>query len=296
MPAIVIHGGAGNIREEDRQAYRLGLERAREAGYRMLRDGAGSMQSVLAAVTAMEDDRDAFNAGTGGSPNRDGRVECDAAVMTSDGSSGSVAAVTSARNPVLLAELVRTSTPHALFAGPGADALVPEPIDNEELLTARTLAALERWRREQERQPQGSATVGAVAIDGTGVIAAATSTGGVLGKWPGRVGDSPLIGAGTYADRSVGVSCTGKGEAFIRAVTAKALACRLESGTGLEGALQVALDEIAGQDATGGLIALTASGRLGVGFNSRNMAYAWQTSTAAEASVALEPAILVTSH
>jgi beta-aspartyl-peptidase (threonine type) len=288
MPAIIIHGGAGTIREEDRRAYGLGLERARDAGYRLLQAGGSAVQAVLAAVTAMEDDPLAFNAGTGGSPTRDGKVECDAAIMASDGSSGAVAAVTRARNPVLLADLVRTSTPHALFAGAGADALVTEPIDNEELLTVRTMAALERWRRERGLQPQGSGTVGAVALDDSGAIAAATSTGGVLGQWPGRVGDSPLIGAGTYADEDVGVSCTGKGEAFIRAVTAKGLACRLTSGASLDSALRAALTEVADQDAVGGLIALTAAGSLGVGFNSANMAYAWRTPTRQGAKVALQ--------
>lgn len=293
MPSIVIHGGAGNIREEDRKAYRLGLELARDAGYSLLQGGGSAMQAVLSAVTSMEDDVSAFNAGTGGSPNREGVVECDAAVMAGDGSSGAVAAVTRARNPVLLAELVRTSTPHALFVGAGADALVTDPIGNEALLTPRSKGALERWRRKRGRLPQGSATVGAVALDDHGNIAAATSTGGVLGKWPGRVGDSALIGAGTYADRLVGVSCTGKGEAFIRAVTAKGLACRLASGSSLEKAMQIALDEIDKQEADGGLIALTADGSLALNFNSPSMAYAWRTPSSAEAAVAVEPGLLV---
>jgi beta-aspartyl-peptidase (threonine type) len=292
MPTIVIHGGAGTIREEDRPAYRAGLERARDTGYRVLNEGGSAVGAVLAAVTSMEDDPAAFNAGTGGSPNRDGAVECDAAIMTSGGSSGAVAAVTRARNPVLLADLVRTSTPHALFAGAGADALVKEPIDNELLLTARSRAALERWRQQND-PPQGSATVGAVALDRGGTIAAATSTGGVLGKWPGRVGDTPLIGAGTYADREIGISCTGKGEAFIRAVTAKGLACRLAAGMPLEEALRLALDEIERQGAAGGIISLTAGGSLGIAFNSPHMAYAWRTPATSKAAVALEPALLL---
>lgn len=295
MPAIVIHGGAGRIREEYRHAYRQGLERARDVGYRLLQSGEGAVPAVLEAVSTMEDDPEAFNAGTGGSPNRDGVVECDAAIMASDGSSGAVAAVTRARNPVLLADLVRTSTPHALFAGAGADALVRDPIENEALLTTRSRAALERWRQERESRPQTSATVGAVAMDDHGTIAAATSTGGVLGKWPGRVGDSPLIGAGTYADQSVGVSCTGTGEAFIRAVIAKGLAERLKNGAGLEDALRTALDEVAAQRADGGLIVLTQDNRLTVAFNSPNMAYAWRAPGAAEAAVALEPGLLTTS-
>lgn len=277
MIAIVIHGGAGNIATEDREAYVAGLVRARDSGYRVLVGGGSAVSAVLAAVTVMEDNEQAFNAGTGGSPNRDGVVECDAAIMSSDGTSGAVAALTRARNPILVANKVRVATPHALIVGAGADALVDEPIDNSELLTDRTREALERWQAAHDPAPQGSATVGAVALDASGLLAAATSTGGLLGKWPGRVGDAPLIGAGTYADPSVGISCTGDGEAFIRAVTAKGLADRLHGGSGLGEAVQVALDDVAAQDSNGGIIVLTSDGRIATGFNSRDMAYAWCT-------------------
>ncbi len=293
MTSIVIHGGAGNIAEEDRAPYLAGLERARDSGYKVLAEGGTAVAAVLAAVTAMENDDQAFNAGTGGSPNRDGAVECDAAIMSADGTSGAVAAITRAKNPILIANKVRVATPHALIVGQGANALVDEPIDNSELLTTRTRKALEEWRAEQDRGPQGSATVGAVALDSKGMIAAATSTGGLLGKWPGRVGDAPLIGAGTYADPQVGVSCTGDGEAFIRAVTAKGLADRLQAGSELEVAVQVALDEIEVQDANGGIIAITGDGRIVTGFNSRDMAYAWRTAAGSDACVSSEPAVRV---
>ena len=293
MPAIVIHGGAGKIRDEDRAAYLAGLEQAREAGYRALQEGGDAVAAVLAAVTTMENDAKAFNAGTGGAPTREGTVECDAAIMSSDRRSGAVAAVTRARNPILLAEYVRLHSPHALIVGAGADALVDDPIENDALLTDRTQAALRRWREERATQPAGSGTVGAVALDDAGNIAAATSTGGTLGQWPGRVGDSPLVGAGTYADANLGVSCTGKGEAFIRAVTAKTLACALESGTPLEAGLQMSLEDVASQDADGGLIVLTAAGQIGVAFNSRDMAYAWRTAEQTEARVSAEPGIQV---
>ncbi|HEX7005076.1 MAG TPA: isoaspartyl peptidase/L-asparaginase [Trueperaceae bacterium] len=290
---LIIHGGAGTVREEDRPAYLAGLKRARDVGYDLLSRGAGAVEAVIAAVMSMEDDPLAFNAGTGGSPTRDGRVECDAAIMASDGSSGAVAALTRARNPIAVADKVRTSTPHALFAGAGADALVDQPIDNELLLTPRTLAQLERWRRAEEGLPSGSATVGAVALDATGAIAAATSTGGTLGKWPGRVGDTPLIGAGTYAGPAVGVSCTGKGEAFIRAVTAKGLACRLEAGATMAEALRAALAEIAAQHAHGGLIAVSATGLMGVAFNSPHMAYALRSPAESDANVSLEAEVRI---
>src|SRR5690606_36817150 len=119
MPRLLIHGGAGTIRDEDRAAYEAGLGAARDAGRRGLAAGGSAVEAVLAAVSVMEDDPEAFNAGTGGAPNRDGVVECDAAVMTCDGSSGAVAAVTRARNPILLAERVRTGSPHALIVGAG---------------------------------------------------------------------------------------------------------------------------------------------------------------------------------
>mgnify|MGYP001309590149 CR=1 FL=1 len=291
MIAIVIHGGAGRIAAEDRVPYLAGLERARDVGYRVLADGGTAVAAILAAVTTMEDDLAAFNAGTGGSPNRDGVVQCDAAIMSADGTSGAVAAVTRAKNPILLADKVRVASPHALIVGPGADALVEHPIDNAQLLTPRTRLALERWRESQQARPQGSATVGAVALDEQGEIAAATSTGGMLGKWSGRVGDAPLIGAGTYAARHVGISCTGDGEAFIRAVTAKGLADRLRAGVEVETAVQLALDEVAAQNANGGLIVLTAAGLMASGFNARDMAYAWRTAAGADARVSAEPGV-----
>ncbi|MBX3140535.1 MAG: isoaspartyl peptidase/L-asparaginase [Trueperaceae bacterium] len=291
MIAIVIHGGAGKIAADDRVPYLAGLERARDVGYRVLADGGTAVAAILAAVTTMEDDLAAFNAGTGGSPNRDGAVECDAAIMSADGTSGAVAAVTRAKNPILLADKVRTATPHALIVGAGADALVEHPIDNAQLLTPRTRRALERWREDRDLGPKGSATVGAVALDDHGMLAAATSTGGMLGKWPGRVGDAPLIGAGTYAARHVGVSCTGDGEAFIRAVTSKGLADRLRAGVELGAAVRSALDEVAVQNATGGVIVLTADGHIASGFNARDMAYAWRTPGGADACVSAEPGV-----
>jgi len=293
MVAIVIHGGAGKIAQEDREAYLAGLERARNLGFQVLAEGGEAVAAVLAAVTSMEDDPQAFNAGTGGSPNRDGFVECDAAIMSADGTSGAVAAITRARNPILIANKVRLASPHALIVGQGADSLVDHPIENAELLTVRTRKALDRWRQAQNPEPQGSATVGAVALDHEGLLAAATSTGGVLGKWPGRVGDAPLIGAGTYATRQVGISCTGDGEAFMRAVTAKGLADRLRSGVELEEAMRLALAEVASQDANGGLIVLTADGRLATAFNSRDMAYAWRTADDGDVRVSAEPGIVL---
>ncbi|WMT57800.1 isoaspartyl peptidase/L-asparaginase family protein [Truepera radiovictrix] len=292
-PLLVIHGGAGTIRDEDREAYTLGLIAARDAGFAVLAGGGDALAAALAAVKVMEDNPDAFNAGTGGSPNARGEVECDAAVMSgADGSAGAVGAVKTARNPVLLANKVRLETPHAFFVGAGAEALVDDPIDNESLLTERTRRAFRAWQQGAGK-PATSATVGAVVRDARGDLAAATSTGGMLGKWPGRVGDSPIIGAGTYADSRVAVSCTGKGEAFIRAVTAKALAERLAAGAALEESVQRALEEVRGFGGSGGLISVTKAGELCVGFNSATMAYAWRAEDREGAVVGLEAGVFL---
>ena len=286
---LVIHGGAGVIRAEDRENYLAGLSAARDAGFAALAAGEDALSAILVTVMIMENNALAFNAGTGGSPNRDGVVECDAAVMAGwDRSVGAVAAVTNAKNPVLLADKVRLETPHVFLVGTGAEALVERPTNNRDLLTERTQKAWLEWR-EKNTAPMSSATVGAVALDNEGRLAAATSTGGVLGKWPGRVGDSPLIGAGTYADAHIAISCTGKGEAFTRAVTAKSLATRLHYEKDLESAVQAALEEVRTLEGTGGLISLTVDGEVCVGFNTPNMAYAWKSDEAEEVQVGLEP-------
>jgi len=295
MITLVVHGGAGTIHESDRDSYRAGLIAARDAGFQILQAKGGALEAVLRAVTLMEDNSQAFNAGTGSSPNREGMVECDAAVMLgSDGSSGAVAGIKVAQNPILIAEKVRTSTPHVLFVGSGADALVEHPVANASLLTERSREALTDWRR-QGRGPKGSATVGAVALDDDGFLATATSTGGVLGKWPGRVGDSPLIGAGTYADRRIAISCTGQGEAFIRAVVAKGIAVALEHGTPLRQAIVDALSNIHDFGGLGGVICLTAAGEFGIGFNTPHMAFGWRNPQQVEAAVGLEPGVVVRS-
>ena len=290
-PTLIIHGGAGIIRAEDRENYITGLLEARDVGFAALEAGEDALAAVLIAITKMENNALAFNAGTGGSPNRDGVVECDAAVMAGwDRGVGAVAAVTNAKNPVLLADKVRLESPHVFLVGAGAEALVERPTNNRDLLTERTQKAWLEWR-DKNAEPMSSATVGAVALDNEGRLAAATSTGGVLGKWPGRVGDSPLIGAGTYADAHIAVSCTGKGEAFTRAVTAKSLATRLHYEKDLESAVTAALEEVKTLEGTGGLISLTADGEVCVGFNTPNMAYAWKSEEIEEVQVGLEPGL-----
>jgi len=292
MAILLIHGGAGSHPDDAESDIVNGLDRACETGYAAFGAG-GALGAALAAVTSMEDEELAFNAGIGGSPTRDGTVELDAAVMLSNGSSGAVAVVRNTPHAARLADKVRTQTPHALLAAHGAEALVDDPVANARLLTPRSLASLERWRDTQARSPSGSGTVGAVALGDDGRLAAVTSTGGMVGKWPGRVGDTPIVGAGTYADETVAVSCTGRGEAFMRAVTAKALADALHAGADLESAILGALEGIRRFGGDGGLIAVTARGRVGFGFNSATMAQGWRWPGGGDARLVHDAGVVV---
>ena len=299
MPTLILHGGAGRIDEARAPAYERGLSAARDAGWRVLARGGSALDAVTTAVTSMEADPEAFNAGVGSSLTRDGTVECDACLIDGrDGNAGAVALVTRSVSPVHLARVVMERTPHVLLAGPGADALEEDPVDPAALVTPYALAQLERWRaRQAERspsaaEPTGSATVGALALDDAGALAAATSTGGVLGQWPGRIGDAPIPGAGTYADRSVAVSCTGKGEAFLRAVTGKALAERLAAGVALEEALARALRDVADMGGSGGLIVALSDGRLAWAFDTSHLAVAWRSERDEGATVASRPGVV----
>lgn len=274
MAILLIHGGAGAIAADVENDTVSGLTAACDAGAERLAEGTAG-DAALAAVTAMEANERAFNAGYGATPTREGTVELDAAVMHSDGSSGAVTLVRNTPFAARLAETVRTRTPHVLLAAYGAEALVDDPVPNERLLTPRSRARWQAWREAQQR-PTGTGTIGAVALDDAGRLVAVTSTGGMLGKWSGRVGDTPILGAGTYADERVAVSCTGRGEAFMRAVTAKALADAVAAGTELERAIHEALDGVLRQGGEGGLIVVTADGRYGAGFNSASMAQGWR--------------------
>ncbi len=289
---LLIHGGAGDIAADAVARYEAGLARACDAGSDALARGMPALDGALAAVEVMEADPDAFNAGRGGAPTRDGTVELDAAVMTSDGRSGAVAAVRTTVHAARLARTVMEASPHALLVAQGADALVAEPIENEALLTPGSRAALARWR-ESRTQARGSGTVGAVTLDDEGRLAAVTSTGGMLGQWPGRVGDSPLIGAGTYADERVAVSCTGKGEAFMRCAAAVRVALAFAGGATLERALGDALGAVARLGGDGGIIAVTSDGSWGVGYTSPSMAYAWRAPGSTEQAVRRAPGVRV---
>jgi L-asparaginase / beta-aspartyl-peptidase len=281
MPRLIIHGGAGTIAPARQDSYRRGLRRALDAGWRVLEEGGDADEAVVQAVMVMEEDEDAFNAGVGSSLTRDGTVECDACLVRGrDGAAGAVALVTRSRTPIRVARRVLLETPHVFLAGPAADALVDDPVPNEALVTPFSRAALEAQRARREG-PVGSATVGAVALDARGDLAAATSTGGVLGQWSGRIGDVPVLGAGTYADGRVAISCTGKGEAFLRAVAGKSIALRMEAGMAPEGAMARTLDEVRTHGGSGGIILVGADGALGYAFDTRDIAVAWRADGAA---------------
>lgn len=294
---LLVHGGSGIIErhrltpEQDSQA-RAGLAAALDAGAAVLDIGGTAMEAVEAAVRVLEDDP-YFNAGRGAVYTAAGGIELDAAIMDGrDRSAGAVAGVTATRNPVRLARAVMEKSPHVLLSGPGADAFSIEA--GCEQASIDWFGIPERRRQLDEMQANGASgfdvdmkygTVGAVARDAAGHLAAATSTGGVTGKRAGRIGDSPLIGAGTYADdRSCAVSATGAGEAFIRVGVAHEICTRVRlCGGPLPQIVDDVLDEVKAIGGTGGVIVVTATGEARWGFNTPGMYRGRASSTGARA-------------
>jgi beta-aspartyl-peptidase (threonine type) len=270
--AIAIHGGAGVLRSDKPGArQRAVLKQALEAGYEVLKRGESSVNAVAAAVVVLEDSP-LFNAGRGSSFNSDGEIEMDASIM--EGATlraGGVAAVRRIRNPILAARAVMESSPHVLLAGSGAERFARTHGLTLERLTYFHTA--KRLRALKKKLIRYHGTVGAVALDQAGNLAAATSTGGYTGKLPGRVGDSPIIGAGNYADnRACAVSGTGLGEAFIRAAVAHDVCAQMRyRGASLAAAAAAALRNVAQLGADGGLIAVDRRGNIAMPFNSEGM-------------------------
>lgn len=285
-PVLAIHGGAGTIRRSEmtrrREArYRAGLAAALRAGYAVLADGGASLDAVTAAVMALEDDP-LFNAGRGAVLNAAGEHELDAAVMDgASGRAGAVAGVRRVKNPVLAARAVMERTPHVLLAGADADrfaraaGLTMVPL--RYFSTPERARALARSRRHAAASAADRhGTVGAVALDRRGNLAAATSTGGYTNKMPGRVGDSPIIGAGTYADDRCAVSGTGPGEYFMRAVLAHDVAARMRyRGETLGEAARRALARLVALGGDGGLIAVDRAGHVAMPFVSGGLYRGW---------------------
>jgi len=288
---IVIHGGAGSMTPENLgaagdKAARDALGTALEAGAALLRSGGAALDAVQAAVRVLEDDPH-FNAGRGSVFTAEGRIECDAAIM--DGhtlDAGAVAGVRSTKNPILLAREVMDKSTHVFLAGAGADGFARA--HGIEEAGPAWFETPERRRQldeilAQPDVPFDSAmkygTVGAVAVDSQGHVAAATSTGGLTGKKWGRVGDSPLIGAGTYADdRAAAASCTGSGEYFIRLGVAHEICARVRlAGWGIEDSADTLIDELGDLGGKGGVIVVSPDGSGGWAFNTKAMYRAMQT-------------------
>jgi L-asparaginase / beta-aspartyl-peptidase len=287
MFGLAIHGGAGTLpraemSSERESRYRAGLAAALDAGFAVLQAGGTSLDAVTRAVVVLEDNP-LFNAGRGSVFTLDGHNELDASIM--EGSTlraGAVCGVTHIRNPIELARTVMEHSQYVMLGGAGA----------EEFALSRGVALVprsyfhtpERWR-QLERIRSGDAelsaltishvgTVGAVALDGDGHLAAATSTGGMTGKRYSRIGDSPIIGAGTYADdRSCAVSATGHGEVFIRAAVAHDICARIRFGgrTLGEAAREVVLEELPAMRGEGGIIGIDVAGEIAMEFNSEGM-------------------------
>lgn len=295
---FVIHGGAGTIERsrmtpEREAAYRAALTEALTAGHEVLRRGGPGLDAVVAAIRLLEDSP-LFNAGKGAVFTAEGTNELDSSIM--DGQTlkaGAVAGLRRVKNPILLARLVMERSPHVMMVGEGAEAFARQ--QNVEFVDPKYFHTEERWqqlqrRREEERNPNRPrssvpaggqvhleehkfGTVGAVCLDRAGNLAAGTSTGGMTNKRFGRVGDSPVIGAGTYANNETcAVSCTGDGEYFIRAAVAHEISAAMEhGGRTLEDAARLALEKARRLGGAGGLIAIDRRGRFATPFNTSGM-------------------------
>lgn len=268
MITIVVHGGAGNWRDGHRAEALAGVQRGVDAGHAVLDRGGDALSAVEAAVVVLEDDS-IFNAGRGAVLDERGAVLHDASLMRgADRTAGAVAAVSGIRNPIRAARAVLDEGRHVLLVGEEAAALARE---------RGVETAPDDWFRTEARDDQRGNTVGAVALDAHGGVAAATSTGGTSGKHPGRVGDSALIGAGTWAcDSTVAVSCTGDGEAIIRVALAHEIdALMRHAGLPLAAAADRALAGL-NPFGTAGLVAVAADGSVAAPFTTGGMPRAWR--------------------
>jgi L-asparaginase / beta-aspartyl-peptidase len=286
-PVLVVHGGAWAIPADMVDAHINGVRNAMAAGWRVLERGGSALDAVEEAVVIMEDD-ETFDAGRGSFLNREGRVQLDAIIM--DGNTlraGGVGCVEHLRNPVRAARKILSESPHVYFVAEGAERLAAEhglPLcKNEDLVIPREVQRLKEFQAHAAEQkpnlfaPEMSHdTVGAVALDRDGNIAAATSTGGTLNKAPGRLGDSSLIGCGCYADnRSAAASTTGWGEPIMKLVLAKWAADRVQSGSTPEWVAKEAISHLEERlNGHGGIILLDSDGRFGIAHNTPRMAWA----------------------
>jgi len=297
-PVLIVHGGAWAMPDEVVEAHIGGVRAALAAGWRVLERGGSALDAVEEAIVVMEDD-ETFDAGRGSFLNRDGRVQLDALIM--DGATlraGGVGCVERLRNPVRTARKILSESPHVYFVGEGAERFAAEhgvPLcHNSELVIEREVARLREYQSQPEQHgndlfaPATSHdTVGAVALDRDGNIAACTSTGGILNKAPGRLGDSSLIGCGCYADnQSAAVSTTGWGEPIMKLVLAKWTADRVGSGAPPAAAAIEAMHHLKQRvHGHGGIIVLNTQGQFGIAHNTPRMAWAAKTAQSEDAGV-----------
>jgi beta-aspartyl-peptidase (threonine type) len=276
---VLVHGGAGHVPEERRARHVEGCARASRVGAEVLGRGGSALDAVEAAVRALEDDP-SFNAGTGACLNAAGEVEHDASIMSgTDLRAGGVCALTGFANPIAIARAVLEEGRHVLYAAHGAKAFASShgfvEVDPATLVTEAARAAWEAARKSGAAAGWAGGTVGAVARDAAGHVAAATSTGGTMNKRPGRVGDSPLLGAGCFADDESGaVSTTGHGEGMMRLVVAKSIADAIALGAVPGEAVRAALARLdARVGAHGGAIAVARDGRFGLARTTATMSW-----------------------
>ncbi|MGC9199432.1 MAG: isoaspartyl peptidase/L-asparaginase [Acidobacteriaceae bacterium] len=312
QPILLLHGGAWAMPDDAVAPHQHGIANALRAGWSVLDGGGSAVDAVEAAVTVMEDD-ETFDAGRGSFLTRDGRVQLDALLMNGANlRSGGVACVERLRNPIQAARLVLERSPHVYFVGAGAESFAEENgmrlINNSELIVPRECERLLEFQRSQAAgrpdttftggsepeispaaqsgvgqgqtgQDRGHDTVGAVALDQYGHLAAGTSTGGTLSKAPGRVGDSSLIGCGCYADDlSAAVSLTGWGEPIMKLVLGKWAVDRVAAGSAAQDAATAAIDYLFTRlGGHGGIILLAPNGEIGIAHNTPRMAWGWAT-------------------
>jgi L-asparaginase / beta-aspartyl-peptidase len=287
---VLVHGGAGDLRPEHVDAHIEGCLEAARVAADLLKAGATALDAVERAVSVLEDNS-RFNAGTGACLNAEGRVELDAALM--EGAQlrgGGVCALPPFLHPIEIARAALEEGRHVLYAGEGAARFAREhgfvPVTSEAMTTEAARKRLAAARSGQAGPGWAGGTVGAVARDARGNVAAATSTGGLVNKHVGRVGDSPILGAGTYADNEAGAcSATGIGEAIMRLVLAKATCDALRAGAVPEQAVRQSIAAMGRRlGGTGGLIAIDRAGRLGLARNTATMSWAASGATLGEAS------------
>jgi beta-aspartyl-peptidase (threonine type) len=288
QPAIIIHGGAWDIPPDLHEAHRHGTRRAAEAGWQVLASGGSALDAVEAAIVAMEDD-ETFDAGRGSFLNADGQVELDAGFMNgADLRVGAVAGVQFILNPIRLARMVMEQSEHVLLIGHGAQRFAHKMgFSTCELTDLAVPREFERWQRLLYDQTYSTRqafahppdTVGCVALDQAGHVAAGTSTGGTPNKMPGRVGDVPMVGCGFYADDKLGAaSTTGWGEAIAKVILARLALHHLERLGDPQAAAQTAIQVLADKvDGVGGVILLSPQGKPGWYYNTPYMACALQT-------------------